>query len=153
MPFNIAPHAAVAMLVFIAMSVLVGAAMAGAGGWRALAERYPASGAPPSEEERYRFSAIRTSGGLLGTATYNSCVMVGVSPRGMSLALWAPFRLFHPPLFIPWQAVESCRRIEHYASPWTQVTVRDGGTLTFTGRAAEAISRHADQRGLGEGAA
>ena len=71
----------------------------------------------------------------------------------MSLALWAPFRLFHPPLFIPWQAVESCRRIEHYASPWTQVTVRDGGTLTFTGRAAEAISRHADQRGLGEGAA
>jgi hypothetical protein len=40
MPFNIAPHAAVAMLVFIALSVLVGAAMAGAGGWRALAERY-----------------------------------------------------------------------------------------------------------------
>jgi hypothetical protein len=60
MPFHIGPHAAVVMLVFIAVSVLVGAAMAGAGGWRALAERYPAPVTTPSEEVRYRFSSIRT---------------------------------------------------------------------------------------------
>lgn len=146
MPFYISPHAAVAMLVFVAISIFVGAALAGAGGWRALAERYPVPVAASSEEQRYRFTSIRTAGGLLGTATYNSCVTVGVGYRGFSLTLWAPFRLFHPPLFIPWEAVENCRSIEHYWGKWTQVTVRDGGSLTVTGRAAAAISRHAVER-------
>lgn len=153
MPFHIGLHAVVAMLVFMIVSVLVGAALAGAGGWRALAERYPTPGGTPLEEERYRFSSIRTGGGLLGMATYNSCVTVGVSPRGFSLALWAPFRLFHPPLFIPWEAVESCRSIEWYRGKGAQVAVRDGGSLTVTGQAAAAITRHAAQRGLAEGAA
>jgi hypothetical protein len=79
--------------------------------------------------------------------------MVGVSTGGLSLALWAPFRLFHPPLFIPWEAVEGCRSIEGYLGKWTRVTVRGGGSLTFTGQAAKAICRHAGQRGLAEGAA
>lgn len=104
MPFHISLHAAVAMLVFVAVSIFVGAATAGAGGWRALAKRYPELSATSLEEERYRFTSVRTGGGLLGTATYNGCVTVGVSTQGISLALRAPFRLFHPPLFIPWEA-------------------------------------------------
>jgi hypothetical protein len=153
MPFNISPYAAVAMLVFIAVSVPIGAAMAGAGGWRALAERYPALNTAPLKEERYRFTSIRTGGGLLGTATYESCVMVGVSPQGLSLALWAPFRLLHPPLFLPWEALESCRSIECLWGKATLLTVRDGGNLTFTGRAAVAIADYAAQRGVSGGAA
>jgi hypothetical protein len=153
MPFHITLPAAVAMLAFVAVSVLVGAAMAGAGGWRALAERYPAVPAIALEEERYRFTSIRTGGGLLGTATYDSCVTVGVSTGGISLALWAPFRLFHPPLFVPWEAVESCRVLELPGGNLTQVTVHHGGSLTVSGQAAVAIRRHAVQRGLAEGAA
>jgi hypothetical protein len=154
MAFHITPYAAVALLVFVAVSLVVGAAMAGAGGWRALAERYPAPVAPPLDEERYRFTSIRTGGGVFGTAYYGSCVTVGVSSRGLSLALWAPFRLFHPPLFIPWEALEGCRRIEHYRrGPWMLVTLRDGGDHTVTGQAAAAISRYAAERGLAEGAA
>ena len=147
MPFSISPHIAVAMAVFIGVSVLVGAAMAAAGGWRAWAEHYPASMPTVPEEERYRFASIRTAGGLLGTATYNSCVTVGVGREGVSLALWAPFRLFHPPLFIPWQAVKSYRIIAQYRGDWTHVTLREGGSLTVSGRAAAAIARHAVQEG------
>jgi hypothetical protein len=153
MPFSISPHAAVAMAVFIGVSVLVGAAMAAAGGWRAWAEHYPAAMATVPEEERYRFASIRTAGGLLGTATYNSCVTIGVGPEGLSLSLWTPFRLFHPPLFIPWEAVTSCRIIAHYGGDWTHLTLREGGSLTVSGRAAAAIARHAVRQGLAEGAA
>ena len=110
MPFHISPY--VAVPVFAAVSVVVGGVMAGVGGWRALAERYPAPVAPPIDEKRYRFTSMRTGWGMFGMATYQGCVTVGVSSRGLSLALWVPFRLFHAPLFIPWEALERCRRIE-----------------------------------------
>jgi len=152
MPFHISPYAA--LLVFVAVSVLVGGVMAGAGGWRALAERYPAPVTPPLDEERYRFTSIRTGWGLFGTALYQGCVTVGVSSRGLSLVRWTPFRLFHPPRFIPREALESCRSIEwHRGGQWTQITVRDGGDLTVTGQAAAAIFRYAADRGLPQGTA
>lgn len=152
MPFHISPYAA--LLVFVAVSVLVVGVMAGAGGWRALAARYPVPAAPPLDEERYRFTSIRTGWGLFGTAYYGSCVTVGVGSRGLSLALWAPFALFHPPMFLPWEALESCRSVEWpRGGPLTQITVRDGGELTVTGRAGAAIFRYATERGLAEGAA
>ena len=143
MPFHITPFAAVAMVVFIVVSVLIGAFMAGAGGWRALAERYRAGAVLPNtgDEERFRFTSLRTAGGAIGLATYESCVMVGVGDRGISLALFAPFRLWHPPLFIPWEAVEGCRRMEHIAGPVTELRVREGGTLTFVGAPGTAIAR------------
>jgi hypothetical protein len=138
------------LLIILAGSVVVGALV---GGWRKLAERYPAGAAPPLDEERYHATSVRTGWGLLGSAYFSSCVTVGVSSRGLSLALWAPFRLFHPPLFIPWEALERCRSIEHYRAPRTLVTLRDGGDLTVTGQAAAAIFRYAAERGLAEGAA
>ena len=143
MPFHMTPFALAAMAVFIVGSVIVGAAMAGAGGWRDLAARYPVPpGAPPDEGgERFRFSSLRTAGGTIGTATYESCVTVGVGARGISLALWAPFRLFHPAMFIPWTAVERCRRVDHMAGALTQLDVRGGGTLSFVGRAGASIAR------------
>jgi hypothetical protein len=148
MPFNLSPVAAVAMLAFVAFSIVVGGAMAGSGGWRSLAERYPARVPGPGDEERYRFSSLRTSGGLLGTARYDGCVTVGIGADGMSLALWAPFRLFHPPLFIPWEAVEACRIIPWLRGDLVQLTVGGGGTLTFADGTAKAIARRAEERGL-----
>jgi hypothetical protein len=139
-PFPISPSAA--LLVFVAVSVVVGGVMAGLGGWRALAEQYPAPEAPPLGEERYRFASIRTGWGLFGMATYQGCVTVGISSQGLSLALWAPFGLFHSPLFIRWEALERCRSIEwHIRGQLTQITVRDGGNLTVTGQAAAAIEQ------------
>ncbi|HYC31537.1 MAG TPA: hypothetical protein VEB59_04565 [Gemmatimonadales bacterium] len=142
MPFHLAPFAAAAMVLFAAVSVVLGGFIAGAGGWRALAERYPAGATLGNgAEERFRFASLRTSGGALGTAAYGSCVMIGVGDRGISLDLWAPFRLWHPALFIPWAAVEGCRRLAHMVGPVTQVRIRGGETLTFAGRAGEAVAR------------
>ena len=64
MPFHITPFAAVAMVIFVLFSVLVGAFMAGAGGWRALAEQYRAGAVLPNggDEERFRFASLRTAG-------------------------------------------------------------------------------------------
>ena len=137
------------MVVFIAVSIMVGAAMAGAGGWRALAERYPPVRVSSLPEERYRFASLRTAGGLVGTATYNTCVTLGVSTQGLSLALWGPFRLFHPPLFLPWDAVESCRSIEAYGRQVLQLEVKHGGSLTVYGRAAVAIARYMQRLTVG----
>ena len=148
MPFHISVSSAAALVAFAVVSVLIGSALAGAGGWRALAVRYPAPSTPPADEERYRFSSLRTAGGVIGMATYGSCVTVGVSERGISLALWAPFRLFHPSLLVPWDAVAECRALAVYGQRWTHVSVRDAGSVTVYGRAAEAIARAAERRGI-----
>jgi hypothetical protein len=79
MPFHISVYSAAALVAFAVVSVLIGSALAGAGGWRALAVRYPAPSTPPADEERYRFSSLRTASGVIGMATYGSCVTVGVS--------------------------------------------------------------------------
>jgi hypothetical protein len=152
MPFHLSLQAAVAMLLFAVVSVLIGAALAGAGGWRSMAERFPAPPQSPLDEERYRFTSIRTAGGLIGSASYESCVTVGLSPRGISLALWAPFRLFHPSLLIPWDAVEACSAVVLYRGHATQVTLRGGGRVRIYGRAAQAVVQRGTQRGLAEGA-
>jgi hypothetical protein len=68
MPFQISPYAALAVLV--AITVVFGRIMAAVGGWRALADRYPIPVTPSLDEERDRFSSVRTGWGLLGTAAY-----------------------------------------------------------------------------------
>lgn len=153
MPSHISLPVAIAMVVFVAVAVLIGSAMAGAGGWRDLAERYPMPAALPASDERYRFTSLRTAGGAIGIAIYESCVMVGISSRGISLVLWAPLRLFHPPVLLPWEAVEKWRHLEVYGNHSTLVTVRGGGSVTVFGPAAVAIARWASERGIPTGAA
>lgn len=139
-----------AMIAFVVVSAVIGSALAGAGGWRKLAERYPARMAGTSGE-RFRFTSLRTSGGLVGMATYNSCVTVGVGEEGVSLELWAPFRLFHPPLFIPWSAVEHWRVVPYPPGELTQIRVKADVSLSIGGRAGAAIADHAGRRGIPAG--
>ena len=149
MPFDISWPVAIAMMAFIAFSTVVGAAMAGAGGWRSLASRYPVRSGAVAGDERYRFSSMRTSGGLVGTAAYASCVTFRVGPRVIAVELWAPFSLFHPPFHLPWDAVERCRVVEMPGGTLTHLEIRGGGTLSVSGRAGAAIAREAAERGLG----
>lgn len=139
---------AIAMFAFIAVSVVIGAVLGGAGGWRSLAKRYPARPRDGSDAERFRFSSLRTSGGLVGTSGYGSCVTIDVGTRGIAFELWAPFSLFHPPFHLPWEAVESCRVVDWPRGPLTHLEIRGGETVTIAGRAGAAIAREAAQRGL-----
>ena len=151
MPFSINLY--LALMVFLAVSVLYGTVIAGLGGWRALADQYPMPATPPLEQERYRFGSMRAAWGLFGTAAYQGCVEIGVGERGFSLALWVPFRMFHPTVFIPWEEVKTCRMIEWFReTQLTQITVRNGVELSVTGRAAPALFRYAAEHGLTEDA-
>jgi hypothetical protein len=69
------------------------------GGWATLAEQYRC-------EETFtgpRWSFQR--GQMRWMVGYNNCLNVGADPRGLYLSILFPFRLGHPPLFIPWRDI------------------------------------------------
>lgn len=74
------------------------------GGWHRLATRFRTSDRPRGAT--YRFASVYIRAGAL-PVSYANCVMVTVNPSGVRLAVFFPFRFMHPPLFIPWSAVET----------------------------------------------
>jgi len=72
-------------------------ALAGASGWRTLAEHY-AQGERPFEGDSRRLERLS-----LGVVfDYGRCLVAGRGPTGLRLALLPPFVVGHPPLLIPW---------------------------------------------------
>ena len=145
MPFQLGSGALVAMIAFIAISVVVGAVGTSSGGWRIWAAKYPAPALPPDDERRFRFASMRTSGGGIRSARYGSVVNVGVGRRGISLSIWAPFSFLHPPMLIPWEAVEQCEAGELFGHSSAKVTLAAGGSFTVFGDAADAIAAQHQQ--------
>jgi hypothetical protein len=138
------PVVIAAAIGFVVVSAVIGSVLAGAGGWRALAARYPLSRSDAHDEEQHRFASLKTAGGAIGTATYRSVVTIGLGPRGISLSLWAPFAMNHPPIFLPWEAVEHYRMLEVYGNRWTTLRIRGGESITVYGRPAAAIATGAE---------
>lgn len=69
--------------------------------------------------------------------------MVKVGDAGLDISILLPFRFLHPPLLIPWAAIESCREKKLWMS--TQAFVRVAKLkkqLTFTGKLATEILAH-----------
>ena len=66
------------------------------GGWRELAGDYP--GEHSASGETFRFQSAR----LGRWAGYNNVVQVTAGLAGMHLSVFLPFRIGHPPIFIPW---------------------------------------------------
>ena len=138
MPFNLGGRTLVMMLAFAGVAIVWGSWTAG-GAWRALAGRYPVPGRPFTRDERFRFVSLRTMDGLLGGANYRNCAEVELNERGLNLSMWAPFRLFHPPMLIPWEAV---KKWERKLTPWGDAVVIElehGGGVILYGRAAAAM--------------
>jgi hypothetical protein len=74
-------------------------------GWKALARHYLAE--EPFHGTRLRFRSARIGGG-----NYNSCLRVGGNSDGLWMSGMGPFRICHPPLFIPW--VDITPRLTHH---------------------------------------
>ena len=68
------------------------------GGWGALARCYPDEAS--SEGIRFRFQSVQ-----FGWVTYNNCVNVTVSPAGLRFSVFAPFRIGHRPICVPWRDI------------------------------------------------
>ena len=79
------------------------AAIASMGGWRALAESYPAQAGLPGQ--RFRWRSLRMRRG----ASYNGCVHLVSSPMGLGLSVMRLFRVGHAPIFVPWDEVRAER--------------------------------------------
>jgi hypothetical protein len=67
-------------------------------GWSALAARYRALTAP--EGERLAWTSAH-----MGGVSFRSCLNLVLAPSGLFLVPHLPFRLFMPPLLIPWTDV------------------------------------------------
>ena len=85
---------------FAAMWCAISLLLSAVGGWRRLAKRFPASSQPTGR----RFFML---GGRFGLVTYGGCLTVYSSPEGLYLSVLLPFRIGHPPLFIPWSAIRN----------------------------------------------
>lgn len=82
-------------------------AFASACGWGALAPRYRRRDEVPTVE--YGWQTVQVVAGWL-TANYGGCTTVGVNADGLFLRVAWLFRPCHPPLFIPWAAIEATAR-------------------------------------------
>jgi hypothetical protein len=88
------------------------------GGWRRLAESFPARGQPSGR----RFS---WQGAKVGQVRYHGCLTIYSSADGLYFSMWLPFRLGHPPLFIPRGAV---RNLTTRRFLWAESVVFDVGS-------------------------
>ncbi len=73
------------------------------GGWWKLARRFRARQFAQGE-------AFSMLSGRMRFFNYNFVLKIVLAPRGMYLSVLFFFRPFHPPLFIPWEAVRNVRR-------------------------------------------
>jgi hypothetical protein len=103
---------------FVGMWCAVSLILSTLGGWRRLAESFPARGEPSGR----RFSM---QGGRVGPVKYGGCLTIYSSPEGLYLSVWLPFRLGHPPLFIPWDAVRNATARRSF---WAERIVFDVGS-------------------------
>ncbi len=70
--------------------------------WRRVAREYPASDAPMGDRLAWQSARI-------GTVRYNGAIVIHRSPQGLHLQPWGPFKVFHPPIFLPWSALHHPR--------------------------------------------
>jgi hypothetical protein len=78
-------------VIWVALSLF----MSSVGGWAALAARYP-----DRNSERGPTYYLRS--GAVGAVGYRSCLILRVCDNGLRMSVLFPFRIGHPPLFIPW---------------------------------------------------
>jgi hypothetical protein len=96
------PLLLVVLALLVPWAYAVSLLIAQIGGWRHLAKRFPANDEPSGK----RFFMQTGSVGQIG---YGSCLTIHCSPNGLRISVLWPFRLAHPPLFIPWDVIQNCR--------------------------------------------
>ena len=93
------------------------------GGWSRLAEQFSANSAQPGKVFHMRSAKF-------GLVNYGSCLSLTVNDSGLRLSVLFPFRIAHPPLFIPWSEFHGAREKRvMFIFPFLQVDV---GSPTIT---------------------
>lgn len=109
-------------VIFIGLWLILCLLISMMSGWWQLAKQFSANN-PPSGK---RFIL---QSGKIGLARYNGCLFIYKSPEGLYISVLFPFRLGHPPLFIPWQAINNVKT-QHLA--WGDSLIFDIGLPCIT---------------------
>lgn len=125
------------LLLFAVAWLILCALLSLMGGWRRLATRFPASSDTGGEE--FRFASMSLGSGLF-PVRYRNSLFVTVGHSGLGLSVVFLFRVMHPPLFIPWSAVETVRPEQSWMMNHVAVYIRGfDKRLAFRGRAGKKI--------------
>lgn len=87
---------------FVGIWCLVLGIISRVSGWSTLAQHYRFSGKFEGQLKRFQSAKIKFAG-------FNNCLNIGISDDGFYLAPMVLFRIFHPPLLIPWGDIQTKR--------------------------------------------
>ncbi len=85
---------------FVTLWCVMALVFAHVGGWARLAKRYRAQQRPAGKTFRFQ-------SGKFGGVNYSGVFTVVVAREGMYLSVMPFFRLGHPPILLPWEAMEN----------------------------------------------
>ncbi|MGC4102139.1 hypothetical protein [Ferruginibacter sp.] len=95
-------------------------------GWSSLAGRYKAA---PGSFTGTRLSYISAK---INFTNYNNCLNLQYNNEGILLQPIIIFRLFHPPLFIPWNEIMDVKDKTIFFSKWKKMFIGSATVCTIT---------------------
>lgn len=126
------------ILLFIAIATTMAYLLAQASGWQTLARRFPA--VEQKEGERYRFASAKMGRVPWFPVNFGATLIVIVSPSGLSMATFFPFRFFCPAFFVPWSEFESVKEKSTALGRRTVVRFRGSSVrLVLRGSVAQRV--------------
>ena len=127
---------------FVAFWCLICFIIARAGGWHALATRFPAGAQNPNGVQWFQWQSME-----LGASQYKGAVNVGIGPDGLYLSATALFKAGHAPICIPWSAMRGIKTDKRFWMTYYELSVplEKFNTVTitlFSSGLANAIAPH-----------
>ncbi len=89
---------------FCALWIFITFLISRTGSWHQLSKTYTTSYIPPKEK------IIKRQLGKIGIARYKFSLTIAFTDQGLYLSVNKAFRLFHPPLLIPWNKIKNPRK-------------------------------------------
>jgi hypothetical protein len=125
------------LALFVTMFVATVAALSVVLGWRAFAQRFPATGRPAGDAFHFASASMRADNLPAG---YGGCLTVTVGDAGIWISMFFLFRFLHPTIFVPWSAIDSVVEESFFFSRRTVVAIRGfDRRLGLVGAAGERV--------------
>jgi hypothetical protein len=106
-------------------------------GWRAFAQRFPATGRPAGDTFHFASAWMRADNLPAG---YGRCLTVTVGEAGIGISMFFLFRFLHPTILVPWSAIDSVVDESFFFSRRTVVAIRGfDRRLGLSGAAGERV--------------
>lgn len=107
---------------FVIMYVLI-CAVTSLRGWRSFASRYRTEQDFPKRMHNFYGESIMVGSGPV-PANYRYCITGGYNDDGLYLKVTSLFRLFHPAVFFPWDAIASVKQKKAIKGHFTAVNFK-----------------------------